>query len=413
MSTRQKPFQLKIRTPLWTGDIDSKSDLLQSTGIIGSLRWWTEAILRGMGKFACDPVGDDRCPKEKKAGNTKIIKYCPACLIFGATGMRRLFRIEVNGGTKVFDGDPLNIRLDRRLDRRNRGWYLGSGLVGDIELRIVSLDRDYDENLVLVPLTIAANWGGIGAKTQHGYGVVEIEDYLRMDFNDFRKAINRIINKERLSALGFKLRTGNNDGFQNLKEMFFVKVQFEVTENDWWKEVDGIRPDNQRNYRSHENDRRMIRWIESNSVPISPAIKNWLRFNDGKNLWQTGNQDNRRIENWLFGTIRDNKSASKINVSCAYRVRNNLWEFRIWGWIPINGLTEGFNRDKFLDNLKKALEGSGQITVPWNNILGNNTKNHQLEIWREYNSSRDTIIKDETDIEKFIQSLLKGEGGSQ
>ena len=44
-------IKLKIKTPLWTGDIDSRSDLLQPTGIIGSLRWWTEAILRRMDKF--------------------------------------------------------------------------------------------------------------------------------------------------------------------------------------------------------------------------------------------------------------------------------------------------------------------------------------------------------------------------
>ncbi len=45
-------MKLKIKTPIYTGGIDSKSELLRSTGIMGSLRWWTEAILRGMCKFA-------------------------------------------------------------------------------------------------------------------------------------------------------------------------------------------------------------------------------------------------------------------------------------------------------------------------------------------------------------------------
>jgi len=410
----KEPIQLKIRTPLWTGDIDSKSDLLRSTGIIGSLRWWTEAVLRGMDKFACDPVGDDRCPKENKAGSKKINLYCPACLIFGATGMRRLFRLELNGGTKVFDGSSLNIRPDGR----NRGWYLGSGIKGEIKLHIVSLERFINENLLFVPLTIAANWGGIGAKTQHGYGVVEIENSLNVDFNGFSNSIVSITGNERLSALGFELRTGNNDGFPNLKEMFFSKVQFEVKNDDWWKEVDGIRPDNQRNYRGYVNDLRIIQWIESDSVPISPAIKNWLRFGGGKGLWQTGNQNkDRRIENWLFGTIRNNKSASKINVSCAYRVRNNFWEFRIWGWIPNVGVPNGFNRECFLKNLKQALQVNGKITVPWknerNNILGSKTRKHQLKIWREFNSPRDTVKQNETNIDEYIKSLLKNEGGDQ
>lgn len=81
-------LNLQAKTPIWTGDIDIKSDLVQATGIIGSLRWWFEAILRAMGKYSCDPTSENnRCPKEE--GNKK--HYCHACLIFGATGIRRLF----------------------------------------------------------------------------------------------------------------------------------------------------------------------------------------------------------------------------------------------------------------------------------------------------------------------------------
>jgi len=400
-------INLKIKTPVWTGDIDTKSSLLQSTGIIGSLRWWTEAILRGIGKYSCDPASDERCPKE--INDQK--HYCASCLIFGATGMRRLFRLELNGGTKVFDGRALNIKPDGR----NRGWYLGSGLMGDIKLNIVPLDESFDESLVLVPLTVAAKWGGIGAKTQHGYGVVEMENDLNIDFEKFSNLIESILNNQRLSKLGLGLRIGNNDRLPDLKKMFFAKVHFEVTDNDWWKQVDGIKPDNQRNYRGHVNDQRMINWVKTDSVPIAPAIKNWLRFDSGQNLWKTNDQNrNREIENWLFGTIRNTKTASKINISCAYKVNDNLWEFRIWGWIPKDELPEGFDRDRFLDNLKEVnlkgvLDRSESLTVPWNELLGNQTNNHKLKVWREFKSSRDTVKPHESDISNYIQSLLGGE----
>ena len=400
-------INLKIKTPVWTGDIDTKSSLLQSTGIIGSLRWWTEAILRGMGKCSCDPASDERCPKE--INDQK--HYCASCLIFGATGMRRLFRLELNGGTKVFDGRALNIKPDGR----NRGWYLGSGLMGDIKLNIVPLDESFDESLVLVPLTVAAKWGGIGAKTQHGYGVVEMENDLNIDFEKFSNLIESILNNQRLSKLGLGLRIGNNDRLPDLKKMFFAKVHFEVTDNDWWKQVDGIKPDNQRNYRGHVNDQRMINWVKTDSVPIAPAIKNWLRFDSGQNLWKTNDQNrNREIENWLFGTIRNTKTASKINISCAYKVNDNLWEFRIWGWIPKDELPEGFDRDRFLDNLKEVnlkgvLDRSESLKVPWDKLLGDKTRNHGLKIWREFKSSRDTVKPHESDISNYIQSLLGGE----
>jgi CRISPR-associated protein Cmr1 len=403
-------MKIKIITPIWTGDIDLKSDWLQSTGIIGSFRWWTEAILRGMGKFACDPAGDERCPKKIKNEMQKDeMQYCPACLIFGATGIRRLFRLEISGGEKIFDGGAINIKPQQR----NTGWYLGSGLKGEIDLNIIPLDRDFDENLVLVPLAIAAKWGGIGAKTQHGYGVVELEDKIELRFQNFQDALDKILKSERLHKLNIKESNDTNDALPNIKEMFFAKVQFEVQNKDWWKEVDGIAKRNQREqrnfYEGFETDQRMINWLNNNSVPISPAIKNWLRYGNGTSLWKTNNQDS-KIENWLFGTIRNNKSASKINVSCAYKINNTTWEFRIWGWIP-EGF-QGFNRNNFLDKLKQALDGNGTITIPWTSLLGNKTNNHRLKVWREFNSPRDTVEPNQNEIDKYLQSLLNEEGGN-
>ena len=434
-----------------TGDIDTKSNLIQATGIIGSLRWWTEAILRGMDKFVCDPANDDksdptrRCPPEKKDGNKKISQYCPACLVFGATGMRRIFRLEISGGERVFNGGTINIKPKGR----KGGWYLGSGIVGKIYSGLISLDREFDEFLVLAPLMLASKWGGIGAKTQHGYGVVEIEDCPKVDFSGFEKAIEKITNQERLSKLNIVLRNGNNSGLPDIKDMFFARVRFEADNNEWWKEVDGIAPRSRDNYQGYVNDQRITSWIKSGSVPISPAIKNWLRYKEGRGLWSTGNRNqDERIENWLFGTTervcatcygkvskdRNNpqnfwckncrksfrkeeifeRIASKINISCAYKINDNLWGFRIWGWIPNvedkkGGLLSGFNKDGFLDSLKQALGGSGLTTIPWNELLGNQTKSHKLKVWREFNSLRDTVKPDENNISNYLQSLLEGE----
>jgi len=414
-----RKLKLTCLTPLWTGDIDTKSDFIQSAGIIGSLRWWTEIILRGwteiilrgMNKFVCDPTTDNRCPQIDE--NLKTDKYCSACLIFGATGLRRLFKINLEGGEKVFTGGALNIKPNRR----NRGWYLGSGIVGDIELEIIPLVKDFDENLILLPLLIASRWGGIGARVQHGYGVVMIENLLEINFEKFQNALSKIQEMQRLNSLKIELRNdARNDimcGYPDIREMFFAKVQFEVGNNEWWKEVDGIKKrevkgDNkEKKYNGYVNDPRMQAWIKSNSVPISPAIKNWLRYGDGKKLWQTGDQNkDKGIENWLFGTMGNDKSASKINISCAYHIKNNLWEFRIWGWIPKSNNPQGFDRDRFLENLKSGLNGSNELKIPWEELFGNRTGNYKLEVWREYDTGRDTIEPNESNFSKFIQSLL-------
>ncbi len=394
-----RKIQLTCLTPLWTGDIDSKSNVLQSTGFMGSLRWWTEAILRGMGKFACDPTEEWRCPQ--KGESSRIEEFCCSCLIFGATGLRRLFRIEFEGGNRLFTGGALNIRPNGR----NRGWYLGSGIVGNISSKIVTLDNVFDENLIILPLVIASKWGGFGAKTQLGYGVIKIENIPEIDIAKFENAIKKITDETRLSTLKIKLRNDANPGLPDIKEMFFAKVQFEVRNNNWWQEVDGIKKDTSKRYEGYINDQRMIRWIQSESVPVAPAIKNWHRFGNGKKLWYTTNADN-NIERWLFGSLRDERISSKINISCAYRVNNNIWEIRIWGWIPKNNNPEGFDRESFLNNLKQALTGSGSVTIPWSDLLGSQTSNHKLTVWREYNSSRDTIKPNESDIENFIRSLI-------
>lgn len=399
---------IKIKTPVWTGDIDQKSGLLHSTGIVGSLRWWTEAILRSMGKYACDPTSDERCPKEERNKNY----YCSACIIFGATGIRRTFRLNINGGEGAFAGNTINIKPSGR----NRGWYLGSGVVGEIDLEITPLDRDFDESLVLLPLVIASNWGGIGAKTQHGYGVIKLEIYPEINFEQFKNAIEKLTNEDKLSKFGIKLRQQNSDTLPNLKEMFFAKVQFEA-ENAWWKRVNGIAPRKQDNYRGYVNDPRMVKWVESGSVPIAPAIKNWLRYGKeittkrGKKIQVSPFKEisNMEISKWLFGISEGNiKTASKINISCAYPINDNLWEFRIWGWVPKEELPAGFDRDSFLDNLKQALSGKS-IAIPWNEFLGNQTKDHKLKVWREYNSPRDTVKPKESNIGDYIQSLLESE----
>ena len=102
-------LEIRTLTPIWTGDADGKCTEIKETGIIGSMRWWYEAIVRGMGGYACDPTSSDSCKfdtdrYENALENGKNIenalavglkKVCPACRLFGCTGWRRRFRAEI------------------------------------------------------------------------------------------------------------------------------------------------------------------------------------------------------------------------------------------------------------------------------------------------------------------------------
>ncbi|MGC8876850.1 type III-B CRISPR module RAMP protein Cmr1 [Thermus sp.] len=58
-----KEWKLKALTDIWTGDEERRGDRLVPTGLMGSLRWWFEVLVRGLGGKACDPTLDGvRCP---------------------------------------------------------------------------------------------------------------------------------------------------------------------------------------------------------------------------------------------------------------------------------------------------------------------------------------------------------------
>jgi len=371
---------------------------------MGSLRWWTEVLLRGMEEFACDPTSNSRCPDD---GN-----YCSSCMVFGATGRRKLFRFEINGGKRI--SFP---RINIKPSNRSRGWFFGPGVAGNLELKMIPLDEKFDEVLVLTPLIIASKWGGIGAKTQLGYGVVEVTNPPDISFENFKEVLGNL-SQER------KRQRSNEPGFPDLREMFFAKVRFKVNKSSWWKKIDGIA--------GRKDEQAIEACIRNNFLPIAPVIKNWLRYGDGSQIWRSY-QNVRGLENWLFGTSKEvcpkcysakidkesnetykcqncgqkfgareiiNRCASKINISCAYKIGDDLWEIRIWGWIPKDA-PQHFPREEFLDELKKALQ------TDYSQFLGNSLSDCKLAVWREFASKRDTI-KEEQNFDNFVESLLRG-----
>ena len=156
-----EPFEIKINalTPIWTGDADRKNSRLRETGIIGSLRWWYEAVVRGLGGYACDPT-DTKCEFNYKAyqktGNVKdgfVWKdkpeknVCDACKLFGCTGWARKFRIEAK------EGRDNNITLR----------FIEIKSMNNVEL-----------GLLKATLQIISKYGSLGAKMAESNGVVEI-----------------------------------------------------------------------------------------------------------------------------------------------------------------------------------------------------------------------------------------------
>ncbi|MCX7895997.1 MAG: type III-B CRISPR module RAMP protein Cmr1, partial [Thermoanaerobaculum sp.] len=148
MADTARTWTLRALTAIWTGDAKGKGDHLVPTGLMGSLRWWFEVLVRGLGGQACDPTSKDvRCPAPGKQP-TDPGHHCVVCELFGCTGWARKFRLMVldEGGQVLQD-------------------QIKAGQV--FKLRFIPLRRIREEEWCLLDLTLRliADYGAIGGKT--------------------------------------------------------------------------------------------------------------------------------------------------------------------------------------------------------------------------------------------------------
>lgn len=136
-----KEWELKALTPIWTGDANRKSNRLVPTGLVGSLRWWFEVLVRGLGGKACDPTSDVRCPDKEGW-------HCVVCELFGCTGWARKIRLMVDEGSQV---------IQNQIQPSSQTFILRF-----IPLRPI---RDEEWCLLDATLRLIADYGAIGGKT--------------------------------------------------------------------------------------------------------------------------------------------------------------------------------------------------------------------------------------------------------
>ncbi|RKZ28693.1 type III-B CRISPR module RAMP protein Cmr1 [bacterium] len=315
-------FDVKIKplTPIWTGDENRKCKTLRETGVLGSLRWWYEVLIRGLGGSACDSTSDNRCPD--KDGN-----HCDACELFGCTGWARKFRLEVEFNTTIPE-----VWVGTRKKRGNK--YLKRNVAGfmangAIVLKFIPLRKISSNEWALLnkTLEIIANYGGLGAKISQGNGVIEIVEN-NLPYGD-RKPESAILKKE-----------GNTIKSPNLNDFFFYKFHIKFKEDIsnlidnevfWTRQSDHYGfIDNWENWRKLWNDYRFL--------PIAFHIRDGIRHLE--------RNKNKRHE--IFGK---SGKGSKIFVSHGYKIDERMVEVRIWGYGEANNI-----KDKVKNQLENCLK---------------------------------------------------------
>lgn len=301
---------IKTLTPLWTGNYDRKSEFLKSTSIIGSLRWWFEAIIRGFGYYACDPTLN---PCELKESVSDI---CLACNLFGCSGFRKqfLFRVgELDKTNLFFKTESNKWWLNRQYQNQDKVLW------GECNIEIIGLNENAEELLSSLLLFIQ-NYGGIGAKTQNGFGQFIIKTQLNNEEENHLRRIYVILKHSE------SFKKNRNSNWYNFNDFFLLKYRINIEDpliNYFINKVNPLK-------KEPEN------W-ENNYIPCSFDLKYNCEFNKQqigiKKVYKETHKFNKHFLNSIFGS---KKSGSRIFFSHLFKenIEDNYYYLKIWGFIP-------------------------------------------------------------------------------
>lgn len=203
-----EPITIKIKTltPIWTGGVDRSCDRVHETGILGSLRWWYEAIVRGLGGYACAPT-EHKCDD---------VNHCAACELFGCTGWARKFRFEIREDNSNNLG-----ALAQQPIRGNQTLWLVFRPIRPVKLE--------ETTLLWKTLQLIAKYGAMGGRTV--FKPSEVANNNRkthhQDFGRIKLICSMPTNLSTRSqveqyANEFRARWNDNKQWPNLKNFWFI-----------------------------------------------------------------------------------------------------------------------------------------------------------------------------------------------
>lgn len=339
-------IKLKTLTPIWTGGVEAgKMDRIHETGIIGSLRWWYEVIVRGLGGRVCDPSKHECGFDVKKyRESTEIDEHqrlldsglCEVCQMFGATGWQRRFRVLVKEDRILETQVERSIQaqrtyIDRHKNSRTPTWYFPHpARFGNFTIYVQSLTPNSQPAIIAGLLQFIAGWASLGARPQMGFGVVELDNEVDLEpFLDWSDGAAGIHSYPTLPSL---------------KNIFFSHLKLDNAAD---RETFNIKYDLRRLFSSDKS-----------------------------------------LRHFIMGTVEGERVAAKVKVSRPYSDRT----IRVWGWIPEEADEYGatWNRETVINAIHAHLQ-----------------RHYRIESWREMSSPRDTITPNNDDAQDFLHSLLR------
>ncbi len=345
MNYEKFTVKIKTLTPIWTGGVERKCDRLHETGIIGSLRWWYEAIVRGIGGYACDPTSDNRCELtgKEKTDEERRKKMCPVCYLFGCGGWKRSFRLHIEEAPIT----PLHFRTSVKM---NKSWLkrIFGGetqnidklnvFYGEVTFKFVleGNDKDYIRSQLIMLFDFISKYSGLGAKLQHGFGQIQLlkqesanddtaikELSNKIQANEFSEGenVNTPYNLENFVGLDYDLKPSSLEKF--MKSDSHIGDNVKIQENRYIPCAFDLRYKGSGKF-------GMRKWLKEE--------KEWSESDDPKQLGQLDKLLGPRSQ-WKTGgyTVKideDKRTASRLCFGMHYKLDNGNYRLRIFGFAP-------------------------------------------------------------------------------
>jgi CRISPR-associated protein Cmr1 len=359
---KRLPLHLDFVTPLWTADATGKAQHVEGTGLVGSLRWWYAAIIRGLGGWACDPTDADRgCPRDGPVTTENLDEtLCAACQVFGATGWAKVFSLVLDDDTQegfAPTGEGRVTTTGNRTNLRDQhpAWYFDPGRAG--ALAVTLFPRRPDDEMTLLLLLGLVEFirrnGALGSKTNLGYGLLAWGQEPR-PLKPVTDAFAGLMAQR--AGAG---RRGRDRRWPDLREMFFAHVSLDEP----WEPRDFVN----------------FKYDMRSAFRDGTTIQGLIRDESAR----------KRLRHFLLGTVRGQNApqASKVKMALMPPTQRTL---RTWGWVP-SRLPVNVQREDIVRLLHRQIE-----VRPDRHIVN----------WREFDSPRDTVERF-TDSTAYLNSLME------
>ena len=362
---------------IWTGSDDHLTmTSLKGTSLVGSMRFWTEALLRSFGNRVCDCVQQHEIFDKTdylKGGDGKV---CAACHSFGCTGLARAFTLHVDTkNTQPFSCEKAAFKVSLPDKGRDAYYSFAKGWTDKFSLGLScrrALSWPCKEHrdkghFFLPPEVILATflmleYGTLGAMDQYGCGLV--------------RTLNReelVKNMQQALCEVHKGEVEPAAGYASLRDFYFFKGTLDNTELK--RQCNrSISPQSQQNKNNPQSFDPIIR--------VRRLLRDSIRANMTSPSRGTG------LRHWLCGSL--NEAGSHISVGVS---RGTLY---CWGWVPRAGIVLK-NNDRSPNPLNEREDILRTIYSCLKSVCTD------ME-WREFNSVRDK--KSPQDWQQFVQNMI-------